>query len=330
MSDLYLDCDFEEESKKHKRSHGYHMVLNNYTVLEHQLFMHYVEGALQAERIDYAICGQEVGEQGTPHLQAYIHYKCANAWTMATWWQRLGTNRWKIIVARGSALSNQKYCSKDGHYREWGVCPKDSKERKKEIVDAIKQGAQPFDIVDDSNLHLYRVMKELSADAMLDRSLNEKTDLYWFYGRPGSGKSKYARAIDPNYYPKPEGQWWTSDYVQQKVVLMDDWRPTKDFPLQELLRLADYGKMNVPVKAGYRKFRSKVIIITTPLSLESTFQQQHLEWIGTENIQQLKRRITYQCQFPLNALDAEMLKSSLEKSLMDIVPSVGLEINSQN
>lgn len=315
------------------RSRGFCLTLNNYTVLEHQLFMSHVEEGLQSEQIKYAICGQEVGESGTPHLQAYIYYKNMNPLpSMTTWERRLGCHRWHIEVARGSPRDSQVYCSKEGRFREWGILPVANNDRHKECLECIKKGERPLDVLGDypSLMPCYRIMKEISADAMLDRSLNERTELYWFYGKPGSGKSKYARGIDPDYYPKPEGQWWTSDYVQQKVVLMDDWRPTKDFPLQELLRLADYGKMSVMVKGGYRKFRSKVIIITTPLSLESTFQQQHLEWIGTENIQQLRRRITYECQFPLNALDAEMLRSSLERSLTDIVPSVGLETNSEN
>lgn len=312
------------------RSRAFCLTLNNYTVVEHQLFISHVEEGIQSEQIRYAICGQEVGESGTPHLQAYIYYKNSNEVpSMVTWERRLGCHRYHIEIARGCPKDNQKYCSKEGRFQEWGILPVANNDRWKECVDMLQEGALVKEVIvrhPQIGLTCYRTLKEVRDEFMPERSANEKTALFWFYGKPGSGKSRYARDIHPDYYQKPEGQWWTTNYAQQDVVLMDDWRPTKDFPLQELLRLADYGKHHIPVKGGYRKFRSKIIVITTPLTLDATFQQQHLEWIGTENIQQLKRRVTYQCQFPLNVLDAVTLKTLL----MEIVPSVGLDANSEN
>lgn len=310
------------------RSRAFCFTLNNYTPLEKALFEDHVQTGIDTGSITYAICGREIGESETPHLQAYIYYKNSNEVSMKTWEKRLGTTRYHIEVSRGTPLDNKKYCSKENNFQEWGECPIAQNDRWKDCVEMLQSGGSVKSLIvahPQIGITCYRSLKEIRDEFMPDRSVNEKTELYWFYGNPGSGKSRYARAITSEYYQKPEGSWWTPDYCQQDVVLMDDWRPTKDFPLQELLRLADYGKHQVPVKGGFRKFKSKIVVITTPLSLSETFSQKHLEWIGTENLDQLKRRITFQCKFPLNALDAAILKTSLETSLMANVVSVGLE-----
>lgn len=67
--------------------------------------------------LTYMVVGREVGESGTPHLQMYLQF----------------TNRKKLITmrnsvnnqvhwepARGTAMANRTYCTKDGAYEEWG------------------------------------------------------------------------------------------------------------------------------------------------------------------------------------------------------------------
>lgn len=308
------------------------MTLNNWTSDEYECFCDHVSTGIAAGSVVYAICGKEVGDEGTPHLQAYIYYKNCNVVSMATWERRLVSNRWHIEIARGSPSDNQKYCSKEGDYVEWGTLPVAQNERWKCVVEMMQEGQSMRDVLinyPQIGITCFRTLKEVRNEFLPERSVNERTALLWFYGAPGTGKSRYAREIDPNYYQKPEGPWWTSQYCQQAVVLMDDWRPTKDFPLQELLRLADYGKHHVPIKGGYLKFRSKVIVITTPLAMDATFGQSHLEWIAAENLQQLRRRISYQCEFPLNALDAANLRAVIASLLPESVTSVGLSMNGQ-
>jgi len=294
------------------QSRAFCLTLNNYTVLEQRMLEEHIK-----EKCVYGIIGKEVGDGGTPHLQCYIYYQRQQKRSMATWERLLGSNRYHIEVARGTPSENKKYCSKEGEFEEFGTLPVSQNDRWAESVALLREGGNVKDVLNahpQIGVSCFRNLKEIRNEFATERSSNAKTDLYWFYGPPGSGKSMYAKAIDPDYYKKPAGQWWDERYQQQDVVLMDDFRPSKEFPLEELLNLADYGKHTVMIKGGFRVFNSKVIIITSPLGMRETFA--HLPWMPEENLAQLDRRISYQCCFPLNAMDTVMLKAKLETSLM--------------
>jgi len=301
------------------KSRAFALTLNNYTYLEWKAFQDHVLTGIENGSVVYAICGKEVGETGTPHLQSYIYYKnqkhvsASNLVKMKEAW---GSNRYHVEAAKGSPQDNDKYCSKDGDFERHGVLPVSQNDRWAGAVALLKEGGTVMDVVEmypQIGITCNRTLKDIRNELATPRSSNEKTALFWFYGPPGSGKSRYARGIDPDYYKKPHGQWWTEDYKQQDVVLMDDYRPTKDFPLEELLNLADYGKHNVPVKGGFRVFNSKVIVITSPLPPRETFA--HLEWLKEENLQQVIRRINFTCGFPLNPLDAAVLRTEMDSVL---------------
>jgi len=61
--------------------------------------------------VKYLIFGNEVGENGTPHLQGYVVF--LNPVTLAQAKGRLST-RVHLEKPKGSAAQNIAYCSKDG------------------------------------------------------------------------------------------------------------------------------------------------------------------------------------------------------------------------
>jgi len=66
----------------------------------------------------YMVLGKEIGEQGTPHLQAYIQFsrpirKCSAI-------LKLGLH-WTVIPSKGNDLQNFNYCTKDNDYTELGT-----------------------------------------------------------------------------------------------------------------------------------------------------------------------------------------------------------------
>lgn len=114
---------------------------------------------------------------------------------------------------------------------------------------------------------------------------HEKTQVHFFYGATGTGKSRTAnreaKAIGSVYY-KPRGEWWDG-YEQQDCVILDDFYGW--LPYDELLRLCDRYPHRVPVKGGYEIFNSKHIFITSNKPLEELYRFDRF------TVEPLKRRI---------------------------------------
>lgn len=59
------------------------------------------------------IIGEEVGAEGTPHLQGYVEFKNQTSWSTI---KRLSTRaHWE--KAKGNQQQNVRYCSKEGNYQ---------------------------------------------------------------------------------------------------------------------------------------------------------------------------------------------------------------------
>lgn len=61
----------------------------------------------------YFIIGKEVGESGTPHLQAYLNFKSPRSWAAL----KKAMPSAHIEVAKGTPKQNYEYCSKEGDFR---------------------------------------------------------------------------------------------------------------------------------------------------------------------------------------------------------------------
>lgn len=97
------------------KTRAYTFTINNYTDDD---IDRYIEQAT-SDSCQYSICGFEVGEKGTPHMQCYIYYR--NAIHFDSFKSRFP--RAHISSSRGSPQSNYDYCSKDGDYWETGELP---------------------------------------------------------------------------------------------------------------------------------------------------------------------------------------------------------------
>jgi len=119
------------------------------------------------------IFGKEVGEQGTPHLQGYIHLlKKARPLELG-----LCNNKIHWEKCKGNELANIIYCSKDGNFTKSKNC----------IV------PKPLKII--------KVLKPWQAD--LEKILLEEPndrDIIWIFEDVGKvGKSSFAKYMIHNY-----------------------------------------------------------------------------------------------------------------------------------
>lgn len=100
------------------RSNRVCFTLNNYEISDIDIIEQYAKQDI----VKYLVVGQEIGENGTPHLQGFVHIEKDR--------KACGINFWKKELqfsqpahyenARGSDEQNKNYCVKDGPYFEKG------------------------------------------------------------------------------------------------------------------------------------------------------------------------------------------------------------------
>lgn len=232
----------------------------------------------------YVIFGREVGESGTPHLQGYIQFTEKKRLTALK--KLLPTAHWE--VARGTPEENKTYCSKDGHVTEHGsMVSQGQRSDLQSLVALIDTGASRKRIADEMPEMVIKYSRGIATlQAWRLQKRDFKTEVHWFYGPTGCGKSHTAAGLAPEAYYKPAGDKWWNDYCGESDVIIEDMR--KDFcTFSEMLRLFDKYPMYVETKGGTMPFVSRRIYVTTPKDPEAF-------WEGRteEDLQQLLRRIT--------------------------------------
>lgn len=235
--------------------------------------------ALHNMPADFIIWGEEVGENGTPHLQIYFQLPSRMRLTAV----RELLPRAHLEVARGSAAQNIEYCSKDGVVTSVGE-PRHQGERTD--LDTVRN-----DAAENGMRHVTRwanCQQMRVAEKFLtynEEPRDWKPHVTWLYGPPGSGKTRRAHALtsEDRYIKSSSSKWWDG-YDGQTDVIIDDFRESW-CPLQELLALLDRYEHRVEFKGGTRQFLARNIVVTSPL---------HPGWLyrfTDENIEQLLRRI---------------------------------------
>jgi len=98
----------------------------NYTTLDH----------IPDAMCKYRIQGEEIcPTTGTPHLQCYVNLIKEVRWKAFTKAYPQARN---VQKAKGSPYSNFVYCSKDGNFKEFGIRPKEPKEKDTTYDEALQ------------------------------------------------------------------------------------------------------------------------------------------------------------------------------------------------
>lgn len=212
----------------------------------------------------YIVYGKEVGDSGTPHLQGFIRFKTVKSLKSA------------IKLLPGCHVEVTKnlqasiiYCKKEGDFTERGDPPKTQKEKGetekrkwKEIRLAAEDGRLD-DIPEDirfKNLHLIEAhrQKKLRTRTLVD---TEEKHL-WYYGEPGTGKSRKAREDNPEAFLKTCNKWWCG-YEDEDIVLIEDFDKKHEVLAHHMKIWGDRYPFPAEVKGGSIKIRPKQIIVTS-------------------------------------------------------------------
>ena len=272
--------------------------LNNYTEDE----VNYLKYEIECE---YIIFQQETGGEGTKHLQGFVSFK--NPRTLFGVKQLIGRRAY-LDKMRGNIDQVVSYCSKEVTRDpntspfERGTKPANAgrpggRSDLEAVCRTIATGASKRIIAEKHGPEFIKYHRGIDAYRNVIREKGprrHKTEVHWFWGATGTGKSLSASTCAPDaYWKSANGKWWDG-YEGQDDVIIDDYRV--DFcKFNELLRLFDRYPLKVEVKGGYVEFVSKRIFITCPNHPSDVWDS-----LTEEDVGQLFRRIEHIKSFPVN------------------------------
>lgn len=239
--------------------------------------------------VTYLVFQLERGENNTMHIQGYVEFQ-----------RSIRLNKVKIMISRrchlerrmGTALQASNYCKKEAtrHLGPWeyGEISTVSPGRRNDLND-IKQkidaGASERTLWNEHFGTMCRYHRGISMYKVLTLTpRNFKTNVFIYWGQPGTGKSKHAAENYPDAYWKPRGSWWDG-YNGQESVIIDDFYGW--LPFDTLLRLMDRYPLLVEVKGTYVHFVSKNLVITSNLCMGEWYKNTNLDFNA------LKRRVEF-------------------------------------
>lgn len=244
---------------------------NNYTSEDYERACEFIKSNCK-----YGIIGKEIAPStGTAHLQGFCNLQ--KPMRFNTIKKRLN-NGIHIEKANGSDEDNQKYCSKTGEFFETGVPQSQGKRNDlAAVVDSISSGANITSVAEHfpcAFIKYHRGIKEYIKTIRPVPVRDFKTEVFYYYGEPGTGKSRTAleeaknRGMDSIYY-KPRGLWWDG-YQQQECVIIDDFYGWIKY--DEMLKIMDRYPYKVQIKGGFEEFTSKYIWITSNVDTDLLYK----------------------------------------------------------
>lgn len=105
---------------------------------------------------------------------------------------------------------------------EFGTKPMDRTNAKDwdKIWEQAKEGKLE-DIPADIRVRCYNQVKRIQKDHQVITEREGPKQCLWYYGDPGTGKSRKSTSENPGHYKKLANKWWDG-YIDQKTVILDD------------------------------------------------------------------------------------------------------------
>lgn len=249
------------------RSRGWCYTINNYTESDRD--------SARALVCQYNVFGYERGEEGTPHLQGYVHFSTMKSLAQL---KKL-LPRAHVEIRKKSVDEAATYCKKEGDYEEFGVKPMSQKEkgqankdRWKRILEKAKEGDEAWLEENEPDVAFNSMVKFRSHKKMRVEVMDyEDTPHEWWYGPTGTGKSRQLWDMYPNHFGKSLNKWWDG-YRGQEVVACEEWAPKNECTASYLKVWADRYPFAPEIKGAFQeRIRPAKIIVLSNYTIEQCF-----------------------------------------------------------
>lgn len=162
-------------------------------------------------------------------------------------------------------LEKGEYLASGGTSQKW-----------KAFVDYCKDKT-PKELIDGPFSKMYaqyrgfagEVSNQYRKPKILDGDLKNE----WYWGPPGTGKTRKAWDDNPDLYVKSINKWWDG-YNNEETVLIDDWDPQIKGMEQKLKTWSDRYPFRAETKGSSLMIRPKKFIITSNYSPDDCFQNE--------------------------------------------------------
>jgi len=228
------------------------------------------------DKVSYHVFGKEVApDTGRPHLQGFVIFK--NRIMLAGLKKFNKRAHWEVKVRGSTYTQAADYCKKDGDFTEFGQLPPNpgaaggqaTKERYEKMWVDCKKG--DFEAIDkDLLIRHYHTAKRIRQDFHPRCESLPNVCGHWFYGKPNTGKSFWARHDNPNHFVKPCNKWWDG-YQGEDVVILDDFDKQHNCLGHHLKTWADRYAIPAEMKGTTVNIRPKKLIVTSNYTIEEIF-----------------------------------------------------------
>lgn len=225
--------------------------LNNPTEQEREFF--------RTCEVKECVIGDEVGTEGTPHLQGYVTWKKN---TRLSALKKLSPRaHWEPTIAKEAAAN---YCRKEKVFRE--VIATKKRKLSDIVHEELLSGKKPRQIMQEHSECVFMASSIQKAfNIMREPTVWQVPEVHWIYGPTGTGKthSVYEREPDLSVITILNGPFFQGYDPTLPATLFDDLRPN-DIPYQYLLRITDkYKGVILNVKNGSEEWTPHRIYITS-------------------------------------------------------------------
>lgn len=221
---------------------------------------------LPSTGITYAVCGQEIGEQGTPHEQCYVVFE-----------KKIRMSSLKKIFptahldkCNGTPQQCRAYCIKsDESFVESGQLPLTGAESEKQRWERTYHYAKTgqIDLIDPRIMVMYYGnIRRIQQDNPVPKDgIDGRLTHVWLWGPPGVGKSRRARELAPAAYIKSCSKWWDG-YRGEEDVIIDDFEQNMHCLGHHMKVWGDRYPFQAEIKGTSVLIRPRRIIVTSNYS----------------------------------------------------------------